>query len=95
MCAYISKDFYRSNLTYANARRSDSGNNAVPITGAVLGVAGIGAGVLLGLKGMQVTSESEIAPVLDTAEAAGALQGQMPQQKDNRREYASEIEVKS
>ena len=61
-----------SNLTSANARRSASGNNTVPITGAVLGVAGIGAGVLLGLKGMQVTSESEIAPVLDTAEAAGA-----------------------
>lgn len=61
-----------SNLTYANARRYDSGNNTVPMTGAVLGVAGIGAGVLLGLKGMQVTAESEIAPVLDTAEAAGA-----------------------
>jgi hypothetical protein len=38
----------------------------------VLGVAGIGAGVILGLKGMHVSMESEIAPVLDTAEATGA-----------------------
>lgn len=59
-------------MTYANPSRPSGANNSVPISGAVLGVAGIGAGVLLGLRGMQVSTEEEIAPVLDTAEAAGA-----------------------
>jgi hypothetical protein len=59
-------------MTYANAGRPQGANNSVPISGAVLGVAGIGAGTLLGLRGMQVSTEQEIAPVLDTAEAAGA-----------------------
>lgn len=59
-------------MTYANAGSPQGANNSVPISGAVLGVAGIGAGVLLGLHGMQVSTEQEIAPVLDTAEAAGA-----------------------
>jgi hypothetical protein len=54
------------------AGRFQGSNNSVPISGAVLGVAGIAAGTLLGLKGMQVGTEEEIAPVLDTAEAAGA-----------------------
>ncbi|NDB85834.1 MAG: hypothetical protein EB127_24505 [Alphaproteobacteria bacterium] len=59
-------------MTYASAGRPQTTNNSVPISGAVLGVAGIGAGVLLGLQGMHVSTEEEIAPVLDTAEAAGA-----------------------
>jgi len=59
-------------MTNANSGRPQGSNNSVPITGAVLGVAGIGAGVLLGLRGMQVSTEEEIAPVLDTAEEAGA-----------------------
>jgi len=59
-------------LTYANPPRPQGAGNAVPIAGTVLGVAGIGAGVLIGLQGMQVGTEEEIAPVLDTAEAAGA-----------------------
>jgi hypothetical protein len=59
-------------MTYANAGRPQGANNSVPISGAVLGVAGIGAGALLGLHGMQVSTEEEIAPVLDTAEEAGA-----------------------
>ena len=59
-------------MTYANPSRPSGANNTVPIAGAALGVAGIGAGVLLGLRGMEVSSEQEIAPVLDTAEAAGA-----------------------
>lgn len=59
-------------MTYANPSRPSGANNTVPIAGAALGVAGIGAGVLLGLRGMEVGSEQEIAPVLDTAEAAGA-----------------------
>jgi hypothetical protein len=59
-------------MTYANPSRPSGANNSVPISGAVLGVAGIGAGVLLGLRGMQVSTEAEIAPVLDTAEEAGA-----------------------
>ena len=59
-------------MTYANPSRPSGVNNTVPIAGAALGAAGIGAGVLLGLRGMQVSTEEEIAPVLDTAEEAGA-----------------------
>jgi hypothetical protein len=59
-------------MTASSAARYQGANNSVPIAGAALGVAGIGAGVLLGLKGLEVNTEAEIAPVLDTAEAAGA-----------------------
>jgi len=59
-------------MTASSAARYQGANNSVPIAGAALGVAGIGAGVLLGLKGLEVNTETEIAPVLDTAEAAGA-----------------------
>lgn len=59
-------------MTSANPSRPAGASNSVPIAGAVLGAAGIGAGVLLGLRGMQVSTEQDIAPVLDTAEAAGA-----------------------
>lgn len=59
-------------MAYANTGRPHGAGTSVPISGTVLGVAGIGAGVILGLEGMHVSMESEIAPVLDTAEAAGA-----------------------
>ena len=59
-------------MTASSAGRSQGANNSVPFAGAALGVAGIGAGVLLGLKGLEVHTETEIAPVLDTAEEAGA-----------------------
>ena len=59
-------------MTSSSPAHSKTANNSVPIAGTVLGVAGIGAGVLLGLRGMQVSTEQDIAPVLDTAEAAGA-----------------------
>lgn len=59
-------------MTSSSTPRSNGANTTVPIAGAALGVAGIGAGLLLGLRGMEVSSEQDIAPVLDTAEAAGA-----------------------
>lgn len=59
-------------MTYANNSSNQGASKSIPIVGAVLGVAGIAAGTLLGLKGIQVSTDEEIAPVLDTAETAGA-----------------------
>lgn len=59
-------------MTASRHSRLNGPNNSIPVSGAVLGVAGITAGALLGLRGMQISTESEIAPVLDTFEAAGA-----------------------